>query len=135
MCVGPFCRLRYGDRNWRPGAGIQKARSGNVFWVAPDEDAVDGDLPINEHPNCQYGMSGRLGGCALMMNDSTDAACAADVVRCLYLARVAERLGHAEAARRWLKKTEQWLGMFVPRQPPTGAVVNSQGREPLEQEP
>ncbi len=33
------------------------------------------------------------------MNDSTDAACATDVVRCLYLARVAERLGHQVVRR------------------------------------
>ncbi len=44
-----------------------------------------------------------------MMNDSTNAACAMDVVRCLYLARVAERLGHRKAARRWLKKADRWL--------------------------
>ena len=44
-----------------------------------------------------------------MMNDSTDAARATDAVRCLYLARVAERLGHAKAARRWREKADRWL--------------------------
>ncbi len=43
------------------------------------------------------------------MNDSTDATCAADVVRCLYLARVAERHGHRKAAQRWYKKADRWL--------------------------
>jgi hypothetical protein len=43
------------------------------------------------------------------MNDSTDAACAADIVRCLYLARVAERLGHPQAAQRWYEKADRWL--------------------------
>ncbi len=69
-----------------------------------------------------------------MMNDSTDAACATDVVRCLYLARVAQRLGHPKAAGRWLKKAERWLETFGLLKAPAGAIVNSQGREPLEQE-
>ncbi len=43
------------------------------------------------------------------MNDSSDAACATDVVRCLYLARVAERLGHRNAAGRWYEKADRWL--------------------------
>ncbi len=66
------------------------------------------------------------------MNNSTDATCATDVVRCLYLARVAEREGHHEAAGRWHEKADRWLETIVPRKPPTGAVVNSQGREPLD---
>ncbi len=44
-----------------------------------------------------------------MIDDSTDATSADDVVRCFYLARVAQRLGHADAARRWLKKADPWL--------------------------
>ncbi len=67
-----------------------------------------------------------------MMNDPTDATCAADIVRYLYLARVAEREGHPQAAGRWLKKAERWLETIDPRKPPTGAAVNSQGREPLD---
>ncbi len=68
-----------------------------------------------------------------MMNDSTDAACATDVVRCLYLARVAQRLGHPVAAGRWLKKAERWLETIGLLIAPAGAVVNSQGRKPLEE--
>ncbi len=66
------------------------------------------------------------------MNDSTPAACAADAVCYLYLARVAEREGHPEAVGRWLNKADRWLETIVPRKPPTGAAVNSQGRKPLE---
>ncbi len=48
------------------------------------------------------------------MDDSTDAACATDAVRYLYLARVAERLGHAEAAQRWYRKADRWLENSTP---------------------
>ncbi len=68
-----------------------------------------------------------------MMNDSTSSVCATDAVRCLYLARVAEREGHPKAARRWLQKGERWLKTIGLLKAPAGAVVNSQGREPLEQ--
>lgn len=50
------------------------------------------------------------------MNDSTDAVCY------LYLAGVAERLGHPRAARRWREKADRWLQTIGPRKPPTGGA-------------
>ena len=60
-----------------------------------------------------------------MMNDPAGAACATDAVCYLYLARVAERLGHPKAAGRWYEKADRWLEAISPRQSPTGAVVSS----------
>ncbi len=34
---------------------------------------------------------------------------AIDVIRCVYLARMAERRGHVEAAERWQAKADIWL--------------------------
>jgi len=34
---------------------------------------------------------------------------ATDVIRCVYLARMARSLGHIEAARRWQAKADEWL--------------------------
>ncbi len=65
------------------------------------------------------------------MNDSTDATCATDVVRCLDLARVAQRLGHPKAAGRWLKKAEQWSKTIVQSNGPRGGQsLQSTGRRP-----
>ncbi len=43
------------------------------------------------------------------MHDSPQATSAVDAVRCLYPARIAEREGHEEAARRWKEMAEDWL--------------------------
>ncbi len=50
-----------------------------------------------------------------MTSDDARACCATDAVRCLYLARVAERLGHPTAARRWYQKADRWLETIRPR--------------------
>ncbi len=50
-----------------------------------------------------------------MTNDDAGPCCATDAVRYLYLARVAERLGHRKAARRWYRKADRWLKTIVPR--------------------
>ncbi len=50
-----------------------------------------------------------------MMNDPAGAACATDAVRCLYLARVTDRLGHPKAARRWYEKAGRWLETIGPQ--------------------
>lgn len=34
---------------------------------------------------------------------------ATDVIRCIYLARMVGQRGHAEAARRWQAKVDNWL--------------------------
>ena len=34
---------------------------------------------------------------------------ALDVIRCVFLARMTERRGHAEAAERWQAKADRWL--------------------------
>ena len=43
------------------------------------------------------------------MNDSPQAHTAIDVIRCTYLASVAEQKGYREAARRWRQMTVRWL--------------------------
>ena len=50
------------------------------------------------------------------MSDKADVCSAADAVRYLYLARVAEREGHEEAARRWHAKAAGWLSKHFPGQ-------------------
>ena len=44
-----------------------------------------------------------------LVQDRPQVNAALDAVRCLYLARVAEREGHAEAARRWKELADTWL--------------------------
>jgi hypothetical protein len=48
------------------------------------------------------------------MNSSPQLRSAVDAVRCLYLARVTERAGHHEAARRWYAKAAAWMGENLP---------------------
>ena len=43
------------------------------------------------------------------MHDSPQANSALDAVRYLYLAKVAEREGHADAAGRWRQMADGWL--------------------------
>jgi hypothetical protein len=43
------------------------------------------------------------------MNTNDENRTAVDVIRCVYLARMASRKGHDEAARRWQAKAERWL--------------------------
>ena len=43
------------------------------------------------------------------MNTNDEAVTAVDVIRCVYLARMARQMGHDEAARRWQAKAERWL--------------------------
>ncbi len=59
------------------------------------------------------------------MNDSTGAACAADAVRCLYLAGVAKRLGHSEGARRWREKADRWLETIGLRRQESGTEASN----------
>ncbi len=49
------------------------------------------------------------------MQDTLAANSATDAVRCLYLARMVERLGHSKAARRWYEKAGRWLERIDPR--------------------
>ena len=48
------------------------------------------------------------------MKDSPSTASASDAVRYLYLARVAEREGHAEAAQRWQEMAAGWMTRLEP---------------------
>ena len=48
------------------------------------------------------------------MQDSPEANSAVDAVRCLYLAKVAERRGHPEAAQRWQQMATNWLNRLEP---------------------
>jgi hypothetical protein len=48
------------------------------------------------------------------MHDNPQVNSAIDAVRCLYLARVAERKGQPEAARRWRELAEDWLKRLQP---------------------
>ncbi len=43
------------------------------------------------------------------MTNTDDDLSALDVIRCIYLARMAERRGHDEAAQRWQAKVDAWL--------------------------
>jgi len=43
------------------------------------------------------------------MSSSREVRSAVDAVRCLYLARVTERAGHHDAARRWQRKAAEWI--------------------------
>ena len=60
-----------------------------------------------------------------MMNDPAGAACATDAVRCLYLARVTERLGHPTAARRWYEKADRWLETVGARRQESGTEAKN----------
>jgi hypothetical protein len=44
-----------------------------------------------------------------MMNDRDESLTAVDVIRCAYLAHLAENRGDHESARRWQAKVETWL--------------------------
>ncbi len=48
------------------------------------------------------------------MQGSPQVNSAIDAVRCLYLARVAERKGHADAAQRWQQMVTRWLNRLEP---------------------
>lgn len=48
------------------------------------------------------------------MQDSPQANSTIDAVRCLYLAKVAEQKGHADAAQRWQQIATRWLKRFEP---------------------
>ncbi len=50
------------------------------------------------------------------MSDTPEVCSAADAVRWLYLARVAEREGHEEVARRLHAKAAEWLNKRFPGQ-------------------
>ena len=43
------------------------------------------------------------------MTDTDDSPSAIDVIRFVYLARLAEQRGDNESARRWQAKAEEWL--------------------------
>ena len=43
------------------------------------------------------------------MTDADDSPSAIDVIRFVYLARLAEQRGDDESARRWQAKAEEWL--------------------------
>ena len=43
---------------------------------------------------------------------------AVDAVRCLYLARVAKRDGHDDAAERWEAKAQEWMKHLGNTKPP-----------------
>ena len=44
-----------------------------------------------------------------LMQDSPEANTAIDVIRCVYLARMAEQRGNAQAAERWQQLADDWL--------------------------
>ena len=48
------------------------------------------------------------------MSSNPEVRSTVDAVRCLYLARVTERAGHHEAARRWRAKAAEWLDKNLP---------------------
>ena len=48
------------------------------------------------------------------MSSNPEVRSTVDAVRCLYLARVAERAGHHEAARRWHAKAAEWIDKSLP---------------------
>jgi hypothetical protein len=48
------------------------------------------------------------------MDGSLEIRSAVDAVRCLYLARVAEREGHEHAARRMEGKATDWINKHLP---------------------
>jgi hypothetical protein len=48
-----------------------------------------------------------------MMDDRFEIYSAVDAVRCLYLARVAQREGHEEAARRLHANSVEWVDKFL----------------------
>jgi hypothetical protein len=47
------------------------------------------------------------------MSDILEVRCASDAVRCLYLAGVARREGHEEAARRLHAKAAEWIDRYL----------------------
>jgi hypothetical protein len=48
------------------------------------------------------------------MQDSPSVNSTIDAVRCLYLAKVAEREGHPDAAQRWHQMATRWLNRLEP---------------------
>jgi hypothetical protein len=48
------------------------------------------------------------------MQDSPEANTAIDVIRCVYLARMAEQCGNAQAAERWQQLADDWLKHHAP---------------------
>jgi hypothetical protein len=64
------------------------------------------------------------------MKNEIEVTSAVDVVRCLFLARELERLGHVEAGRRWRELAVTWLarcsghGAAPPRTPQTWPAVS-----------
>ncbi len=48
------------------------------------------------------------------MSSNPQLGSSVDAVRCLYLARAAERAGHHEAARRWNAKAAEWIDKNLP---------------------
>ncbi|NQU19717.1 MAG: hypothetical protein HQ567_00430 [Candidatus Nealsonbacteria bacterium] len=48
------------------------------------------------------------------MSSNPEVCSSVDAVRCLYLARVAERAGHHWAAQRWHAKASAWLDRNLP---------------------
>ncbi len=61
------------------------------------------------------------------MQDRPHANSAVDAVRCLYLAKVAERDGHPDAAGRWKEMATRWLKHLEPntdRSGPSSADAN-----------
>ena len=48
------------------------------------------------------------------MPDTPQVNSAIDAVRCLYLSRVAEQKGHADAAQRWQQLGTRWLNRLQP---------------------
>ena len=66
------------------------------------------------------------------MSSSPEVCSSADAVRCLYLARVAERAGRHRAAQRWYAKASQWLDKNLPSSP---AVLTQGGPDGFAEEP
>jgi hypothetical protein len=48
------------------------------------------------------------------MNTNDEIRSPIDVIRCVYLARMAQRQGDNSAARRWQAKADDWLKKFPP---------------------
>jgi uncharacterized membrane-anchored protein len=68
----------------------------------------------------------------MTMDDDVNVSSAVDALRCLYLAREAERRGEHEAARRWQEKAGPWLGKLERAWRP---VIVNRPNEPEESEP
>jgi hypothetical protein len=49
-----------------------------------------------------------------MIHHTDDSLTAVDVIRCVYLARVAEKRGDQNAAQRWQAKADAWLQESAP---------------------